>query len=300
MNEFEAAVSSKFDRLTDTQKRVAEYVWNNVDKVVFMTVDEIGRELSVSPSTIVRFCTAIGFDGFAGLQRYLQQIVKTKLAPAERVPEGGHDLSAADRVVDASMAHDIRALELTREYLSNHTELGHAADLIINARRRWVLGYRVSFSVAYFLYASLLQLLGDTELLGIETGLLSERVAEIRKDDVAIIFSFPRYATIPITVAEHLNTHGVPIVAITDSPLSPVGRMSTVVLPVHFEGLTFQNSLVPALSVCSALANMLFLDERVHRKSRELLDRTEQVMSSWKVLSAHRSGKGGGDQAPDA
>src|SRR5262249_57666292 len=70
----------RYDRLTHSQKRIAEYIIAHSHAVAFSTVDQIAARLNVNPSTIVRFTYRLGLDGFPNLQERLRDILRAQLA----------------------------------------------------------------------------------------------------------------------------------------------------------------------------------------------------------------------------
>ena len=64
----------KYDEMTQSQKRVAQYIVENADTVAFSTVDQMASKLGVNPSTIVRFTYRLGLKGFPDLQARIQEL----------------------------------------------------------------------------------------------------------------------------------------------------------------------------------------------------------------------------------
>src|SRR5258708_38595207 len=58
----------QYDKLTQSQKRIAEYIVDHPDLGAFATVDQMATALGVNPSTIVRFAYRLGLKGFPDLQ----------------------------------------------------------------------------------------------------------------------------------------------------------------------------------------------------------------------------------------
>src|ERR671918_387502 len=63
-----AYITSRFDEFSRSQKDVAQYVVDHLDEVAFHTAEELARRANTSPSTVVRFSQALGFEGFPELQ----------------------------------------------------------------------------------------------------------------------------------------------------------------------------------------------------------------------------------------
>ena len=55
------------------QKRIADYILQNYDKAAFMTASKLGKLSGVSESTVVRFASELGYDGYPSMQRALQE-----------------------------------------------------------------------------------------------------------------------------------------------------------------------------------------------------------------------------------
>jgi DNA-binding MurR/RpiR family transcriptional regulator len=79
----------RYDLLTHSQKRIAEYIVEQSQAVAFSTVDQIAAQLGVNPSTIVRFCYRLGLNGFPGLQERMRQVVRRQLARIDEQAEAG-------------------------------------------------------------------------------------------------------------------------------------------------------------------------------------------------------------------
>ena len=70
----------RYDRLTQSQKRIAEYIVEHSQAVAFSTVDQMAAQLDVNPSTIVRFTYRLGLNGFPDLQERMRELVRGQLS----------------------------------------------------------------------------------------------------------------------------------------------------------------------------------------------------------------------------
>ena len=73
---------SKFSK---SQRRIAEYITQHYDRAAFMTAAKLGRVVNVSESTVVRFASELGYEGYPEFQRALREIVKNRLASVQRM-----------------------------------------------------------------------------------------------------------------------------------------------------------------------------------------------------------------------
>lgn len=51
-------------RLSKGHRKIAEYIVEHYDKAVFMTASKLGEKVGVSESTVVRFASAMGYEGY--------------------------------------------------------------------------------------------------------------------------------------------------------------------------------------------------------------------------------------------
>lgn len=66
---------------------------------------------------------------------------------------------------------------------------------------------------------------------------------------------FPPYASSALRATTYFTEKGAVVVAITDTPISPVGQRVDIVLPAMLSGLSTQHSFVAATAVANAVLN---------------------------------------------
>ena len=71
------------------QKRIAAYMLENYDKAAFMTASRLGKLVGVSESTVVRFASELGYDGYPSMQRALQDMIRSRLTSTQRIQAAG-------------------------------------------------------------------------------------------------------------------------------------------------------------------------------------------------------------------
>ena len=78
------------------QKLIARFILEDYDKAAFMTASKLGKTVQVSESTVVRFATQLGYDGYPSMQRALQEMIRGKLTSIQRIhPTRGDNPAAA-------------------------------------------------------------------------------------------------------------------------------------------------------------------------------------------------------------
>ena len=78
------------------QKRIAAYILENYDKAAFMTANKLGKTAQVSESTVVRFATELGYDGYPTMQKALQEIIRGMLTSIQRIQTSNDQMTDPD------------------------------------------------------------------------------------------------------------------------------------------------------------------------------------------------------------
>lgn len=90
-------------------------------------------------------------------------------------------------------------------------------------------------------------------LLDANGGLATEMARMMRPDDLLIAIAFRFYAREVVTIADNAHAGGVPILAITDSRLSPLAKTASVLFEVPEDEYIFSRSLAAPMRLAQAL-----------------------------------------------
>ncbi|MGB0446195.1 MAG: SIS domain-containing protein [Pseudomonadales bacterium] len=76
-NDLYKVLQDNYDRLRKSEKKVADFVMQTRSSVVQMRIVDLAAAAEVSEPTVLRFCRALGFDGFQDFKLTLAQNVAT-------------------------------------------------------------------------------------------------------------------------------------------------------------------------------------------------------------------------------
>lgn len=79
-------IHNRYDRLTDTERKVADMVFAAPQDAVKMTVKELAERAGTVPSAVVRFCKSIGTTGFSEFKIRLSAELGSKTSTADMLP----------------------------------------------------------------------------------------------------------------------------------------------------------------------------------------------------------------------
>lgn len=244
-------IQNNYYKFSKGQKIIAQFIIEHYDKAAFMTAAKIGQTVDVSESTVVRFASALGFDGFPELQKSLQVMIKNKLTTVQRISLD-KDQDDSEEFIKKVLKNEIHSL---RNYLDDldESQLQKAAELIFNARKIYILGMRVSYTLALYLGFYLDVILENVKILNFGSNSLFEQMIRITEDDLFIIISYPRYSKQSLDAASFAKERNAKILAITDTESSPFYPLSDVALLGKSNMVSFIDSLVTPLAVINSL-----------------------------------------------
>ena len=252
MNDLITKIQSELPGFSKGQKQIARFILEHYDKAAFMTASRLGVTVGVSESTVVRFATELGYDGYPHLQRALQEMIRNKLTSVQRMEVAGDRMGGRD-VLQTVLHADTDMIRVTLDEIDRDAFQG-AVDALMGAKRIYILGVRSSSALASFLGFYFNLLFENVPL--VHTNSVSEifeQVLRVGPGDVLFGISFPRYSKRTLSAMKYARDRGARVIALTDSQLSPLARVADHVLLARSDMASFVDSLVAPLSVINAL-----------------------------------------------
>jgi DNA-binding MurR/RpiR family transcriptional regulator len=209
-------------RLTPTQRRIAQCLVQHASRAAYLSAAEVADLAGVSQPSVTRFAMALGYAGYPALRRELRDLVDTGSAPAR-------DANAMQRAVRGEAEH----LERLHDQLGDLGAVQKAAALLVESRPLPVLGLRAAAPLAAYFGYFAAKVHPDVRVLDSGgTGLL-DRLDQARASGAAALLAvvLPRYPRESLEAIREAKAIGYAVVAITDSPVSPVAEHADVTLP---------------------------------------------------------------------
>ena len=116
------SISEGMSGFSKGQKLIARYIIENYDKAAFMTASKLGNTVGVSESTVVRFATEVGFEGYPQLQRALQELIRNRLTAVQRMEVTSEQMGEHD-ILSKVLTMDIEKIRQEHLY-PGHPFLG--------------------------------------------------------------------------------------------------------------------------------------------------------------------------------
>ncbi|NTF79416.1 MurR/RpiR family transcriptional regulator [Agrobacterium rhizogenes] len=251
-------IHERHAQMSKTYQRISVYLTQNPNEVAVQSVNTIAERCGMHASSFVRFAQALGYKGFKELQLLFQRRLTTAAPGFEaRVRALGDELQNREDRSEYGFLHDlvVRDIASLQELLERISaeDLAIAADAIEGAETVYLIGQLRSSPVVDLLRYILTMLGKRCILLDPGGGLATHMARTMRMEDILIAVSFRFYATEVVNIVEEAAKSGVPIVAISDSTLSPLAKSAKVLFAVPEHDYTFSRSLAAPMCLAQAL-----------------------------------------------
>ena len=259
--DFDALKDLLLARRDDLPRRliqVAAFALEHPDEIAFGTVASVAGQAKVQPSTLIRFAQTIGYAGFSDLQDVFRAQLKSRwpdygerLARIHRRDENGAD--GTGELLDGFAESAIASIERLRS-TTTAEQIDRAAAILAAADTIFLVGLRRAFPVTAYLAYALGKLGLRAALVDQVAGLGPEQLAGANTRDALIAVSFTPYSPVTVDLTRQASERGVPVIAITDSPFSPLSpgaRVQFEVVEADYSGF---RSLSATLCLAMALA----------------------------------------------
>lgn len=265
-------IHDRFDGMSKTYQLIAEYLTQNPNDVAVQAVNAMGQQCGIHPSSFVRFAQSLGYSGFRDLQSLYQKRLSTAAPGFEarkKALEGELSLRGDDSELGLLRDLVVRDIASLQDLLDKvqPADFAKAAQMIEGAQTIYLAGQLRSEPVV-LLMRYILTMLGRPSVLLDSSGGLATHIARtMTPNDLLIAVSFRFYANEVVNIVEEASQASVPIIAISDSSLSPLAKPAALLFTVPEHEYTFSRSL--AAPMCLAQGLMIALAARLQKDETE-------------------------------
>lgn len=279
------------ERLTSTERKIAEVLAGEPQTVAFGTVAQVARRAGTSGPSVVRLAVKLGYEGFVDLQADVQSELARQLGPARDRIRQRPPADLLERVQAAEQDNVVSTLHAINP---QNLELS-VARLADRRRRVWVLAGEVMAPIGSVLAGQLGQLRdGVTQVAGSEVA-VSRALAGLESEDTLVAIDIRRYERSLVSVVRWAADRGAAVIALTDSPLSPLASASEQTFFVSARGIGPFDSLTGGIALATALVTAVAA--RLRQSAPARLDAIE---AAWTATGALVAEPGGTNPLPGA
>jgi DNA-binding MurR/RpiR family transcriptional regulator len=235
---------------------VAVFVLQNPEMIALNTIAVISERAAVNPSTFVRFAKSIGYQGFSDMQSVFQNSMRhMPESYSQRINHLGDD-ERPERTVLRRFSNAASVSLERLEQLMDESTLIQASAQLANARTIYIAGQGRATPVTTYLHYNFVKMGIQSVLLDGVAAMMTEKTRLIQQDEALIAISFSPYTANTRELVDICLAQKVPVVALTDSTLSPIARTDDL----HLEVLEEELGGIRGLSATMCLALCLAVE----------------------------------------
>jgi len=242
-------VRQRLNSLSPAERKLARVLLASYPIAGLESVARFAERAHVSPPTVTRFITKLGFSGYPEFQETLRQEVQARLSSPLARYRGDQVAGGPTSVLVDALDVASNNLKATLDVLS-HRDVNESVELLADVRHRvMVLGGRMSAPLARYLAGQLHLLRPGIGLVDVERSAPAQQLSDMRKGDVLVVFDYRRYQTDTIESARVASLEGCHVILFTDPWLSPASGFARQVIVTSGDMVGPFDSLVGAMAV---------------------------------------------------
>jgi len=218
-------IQSIYNSLTKAEKKVADYVLENTESIIYLSITELAEKCDTGETTIVRFCRRIGLSGF---QEFKLNLAKEIAEPETSIHENISFNDPLEVLVQKITTENTLAISNTVKLLSM-SELEKAVDAIINARKIQFYGVGASGYTALDAKYKFMRL-GLNVDANLDAHIQAISAVSLTDKDVAVGISFSGSTKDTVETCRLAKEAGAKVIAITNYARSPITSVADIVL----------------------------------------------------------------------
>jgi DNA-binding MurR/RpiR family transcriptional regulator len=248
-----------------SNRAIADYLLRNQMRVTALGIEELAEVCEVSTATISRFARDLGFKNYAAMRGAVAETLQSVLQPVEKLRSTIARRAATASPALESLGYAEAAITATSRSMDG-ARIDRVGALLTKARTVYVMGFGLSTFLAGALAMHLQPFCAHVvEVAGSGgTEVAASHLANIGSKDVLVVISLPRYTLAAVPLTRFARDSGATVVAITDSPASPLAELGHHVLYAHSAHPVLPSSSSAVLAVIEALAVSLMTSNKAN------------------------------------
>lgn len=286
-----SAIVETYDVLPPQLQAAARFVLDRPDDVALLSMREQARQAGVPAATMTRLAKRLGLTGYDDVRALYAGAMRDGTLGFAR--KAGLQVEAqklrGDRALAADMAANLGRQIARLAEPETLDRLADAARRLHKAKRIYCLGLRGCYAVSWHFHY-MLSLLGDKAVMLADAGGTGlDALRDAGPADVVLATTVEPYARATIEGVRYATLQGVPVIALTDSAVSPLAQLATVTVLVATDSPSFYHTVTPLLVVAEMLAALVA--GRSGDKALATLTRTEAQLATFGVHLPRRAAK---------
>ena len=242
-----------YPSLKGSEKKLARYVIDNAEEIIYKSLNEVALKSKVSEATIVRFSRKIGLKGYQDLKLHLSRDIVSPIKSIHGDIKEGDDVKT---VVSKVFGSEILTLQDTLEII-NMDEVKKAVGIIEKAKNIVFIGVGTSGPNTIDAYNKFIRL-GLNCHCYTDSHLQVMAVSLLKKGDVVIAISHSGSTKDPIETLQVAKRKGACTIVITNNSISPITSYADIILNTASRETKFRSEAMASRIAQTAIIDSLY------------------------------------------
>ncbi|MFW5996088.1 MAG: MurR/RpiR family transcriptional regulator [Halanaerobiaceae bacterium] len=277
MNQFQsgiARIKTSYSSLPPSEKKVADYILENTEKTIYLSVSELSNQAEVSDSTIIRFCKNIGFKGYQELKLFLAQDLVT---PIENINEDIQLDDQLDTIIQKIAHSNKMAIEETMGTIDLE-QLEKAVTILLSAERILFFGVGASGVTAHDAKYKFMRI-GKTVDCYRDAHLQAMSASTLSNNDAVVGISHSGSTKDVVDSCRIASDAGAKVICITGHTRSPITQIADIKLITATREKPLSSGALRSKIAQLHTLDMLFSGVAI-KQHKKTMDYTEKTAKS--------------------
>ena len=216
-------IKESLAEFTRSERKIGEYILQNTDEIIGLSVQDLAQRIGVSAASVVRFSKTIGYLGYSSMKIEIARKLDGENYNHSMIIEKG---DKPKHILDRLCSLNVNILEKGKDLIEKES-LYQAIEIIGSAKKIYLYGVGASGIVAYDLFTKFSRVNIEC-FYQADTHMQAISAAYINSDDVVIAISYSgmtKEIKVPVEVAKE---SGAKIISITSNKKSKIGKLSDI------------------------------------------------------------------------
>lgn len=255
------------EKLTKTDKIIADYFFENENKLYFMTSRDIAGDLGISDTSVIRFVKRLGFKNFTEFKEKLKEKISDKiLTPSEKLSLNQSILNSAN--IQQNFVEHTEKIILDAFEKNTFEAMATAVAFLLNSRKKFIVGFKSTSGLASFFGLRVGFLLENVITHPRNNSELIKNILDITNEDCLLVIAHPKYSKTYNLILQIAKDRGAKTIILTDKQNSPVVEYGDVILLNNVHGISYFNSLISTQVLIEYLLTLLstHIDDKMQKR----------------------------------
>jgi DNA-binding MurR/RpiR family transcriptional regulator len=275
-------IKNIYNELNPTEKKIADYLLNNIEEVFTLSIQELAEKTGVSEAAWVRFCKLLGYSGLKDFKKaYVMNGLareKSETGEEEQLYTDIKGYASVESIIDNVSLLNGRAISDTQKILDADS-VKKAIDALSKARKILFLGVGASGLVAQDAAYKFIRI-GKNAVAPTDFHMQLTHAYLLGKEDVAVIISYSGRTKEMIECLEIAKELECTVISITKYGKNPIASKADITLFISTPEIEKRSGAMGSRIAQLTVIDILFtgVANKEYENVKDLLTRTARYV----------------------